>query len=471
MTGMEELDLSLGFPLDLLEESPAFFRHGHANDPFSPRQRFHPHGWGEDIATILPAPSRDERMIRRGFILGCLLAIGLAPTLRAGGGRILLHQGDVPHTITLPGSYALVSDLASTNTPAIIVQASDVVIDLNGYRITNDGTILVSQAPGQHRLTVRNGRIGVNGLTSWWGIFAPGTGNRFEDLVVRGATSAAIESGPGAMVRGCTFQGNPLNDATFSVLSLGPGSLALGNQFADNGTSGVSSTVLKTGAGSVVHEAGIAWTLGGSGIRLVSSGAGSVLDKLRSHAQVGAATNGLFTATGPVVFSESQVSERLVLPQGGVVAESQFFGSFPANSAFRHALGPHTVLHQSTFAGSASSTGALLAHKVHWGRAPSFGGSLLLRSGVLIDKPVTFAGEGTYVRDSSFERIDVGGNRHRFDGNHFNFFTQDNNDMPANADVLWIRNHHGFNPGTYLSVPNTGHIAAPGELNPWSNRP
>ncbi|HMP97585.1 MAG TPA: hypothetical protein PKA51_11740, partial [Kiritimatiellia bacterium] len=81
----------------------------------------------------------------------------------AGGGHMLLHQGDVPYTITVPGAYTLVSDLASTNTPAIVVEASDVFIDLNGYRVSNNGTIIISQAAGHHRLTIRNGRIGVTG--------------------------------------------------------------------------------------------------------------------------------------------------------------------------------------------------------------------------------------------------------------------------------------------------------------------
>ena len=414
---------------------------------------------------------------RKSLVL-IMFAVGMCLPVFAGGGHMLLHQGDVPYTITVPGAYTLVSDLASTNTPAIVVEASDVFIDLNGYRVSNNGTIIISQAAGHHRLTIRNGRIGVTGQNSWWGIFAPGMGNRFEDLILREATTAAIESGPGTIVRGCTFASNPLNDASFSALSLGPGSLVVDSRFSDNGSSGIAATVLKVGDGSIVHGAHISGTRGSANTSLVSAGPGSVIGALHSRSQSGAATNGLITSAGPVVLSGGQIAERLVLPQGGVVVDSHFSGAFTNNAATRHAFGPHTVLHQSTFAGSSSNAGALLAHQVQWTTPPTFGGNSLVRSSIVAAGPAAITGEGTYMKDSSIYLLDIAGNRHRVDGNHFHFDTQWNSNMVANADVLWVRNHRGVStippftsPGPNLSVTNIGHIPTSGVLNPWSNRP
>ncbi|HMP98030.1 MAG TPA: hypothetical protein PKA51_13995, partial [Kiritimatiellia bacterium] len=301
-------------------------------------------------------------------------------------------------------------------------------------------------------------------------IFAPGMGNRFEDLILREATTAAIESGPGTIVRGCHFASNPLNDASFSALNLGPGSLVLDSQFNDNGSSGIAATVLKTGDGSVIHGANIVGTRGGTNTSLIAAGSGSVISGINSRSQIGAATNGLITGAGPVIITDAQIAERLVLPQGGVVVDSHLSGGF-THLAPSHAFGPHTLLHQSTISGSANSSSAMLANRINWGRAPVIGGNSLVRAGIMPEAPVSMVGEGTYVKDTYIYRLDIAGNRHRVDGNHFFFFTQWNTNMVAGADVLWVRNYHGGSVATYLAVTNVGHVAAPGALNPWSNRP
>lgn len=81
-----------------------------------------------------------QRIATIGFALFVAIA---APGARAADGRIEINQaaataaGGFPYTISQPGSYLLTSDLvvAVANTSGIVISASPVTLDLNGFAV------------------------------------------------------------------------------------------------------------------------------------------------------------------------------------------------------------------------------------------------------------------------------------------------------------------------------------------------
>lgn len=111
-----------------------------------------------------------------------------------------------PTTITSPGSYYLTGNLNPFASTAIIIQASDVTVDLNGFNILQGDTgIYVSN--GVQNATIRNGSLRAQGT---YGIFAPNvSGLTLEHLRVAGVTSgvgATVSSN--AVVEDCIFENN-----------------------------------------------------------------------------------------------------------------------------------------------------------------------------------------------------------------------------------------------------------------------
>jgi hypothetical protein len=69
-------------------------------------------------------------------------------------GRIPLYE---PTIITVSGHYVVTNDFEAVSGPAIRIEALDVTIDLNGHTVRGD--VVTSPAAGEHRLSLRNGRI------------------------------------------------------------------------------------------------------------------------------------------------------------------------------------------------------------------------------------------------------------------------------------------------------------------------
>ena len=135
-------------------------------------------------------------MSRRYVLLACVLFTAvLSPT--ADEGRIPIF---VPTVINQPGSYFVSRPIAS-NVVIVSINASGVVLDLNGMTLTgtSDATSVIALAPGVGDVVIRNGRI----VRGFRGIHAPSVG----DLVVEGidftGTAAAavfVESGQNVSV-------------------------------------------------------------------------------------------------------------------------------------------------------------------------------------------------------------------------------------------------------------------------------
>jgi parallel beta-helix repeat protein len=111
-------------------------------------------------------------MISTAALIGCSLFFS-APAIAADGAIIITQAkalagnvtpGDAagfPVSITTPGSYVLASNLQpAANKTGVLVNATEVSIDLNGFRMNGGGGTAGIGVDGHQRsLTVRNGTI------------------------------------------------------------------------------------------------------------------------------------------------------------------------------------------------------------------------------------------------------------------------------------------------------------------------
>ena len=111
--------------------------------------------------------------------------------------------GSVPFIISQPGSYYLTGNVAGITAGAvagIVVAASDVQLDLNGFTLTGnpaDGTHGIFVAPGSENVKLHGG-----GIAHWGndGVAAPGVTNlTLENLQVRGNVIHGIHLGSGRL--------------------------------------------------------------------------------------------------------------------------------------------------------------------------------------------------------------------------------------------------------------------------------
>ncbi len=120
----------------------------------------------------------------------------------------LIRTINLPMTITVSGSYALAEDI-TTSGGGITVSVSNVTIDLRGHLLqggTGDG--IGVGALGLKNIVVKNGTIrgwgsdGVDLLTS-----TP-VNTQVIDVLSEGNLGSGIRAGTGALVSGCTANGN-----------------------------------------------------------------------------------------------------------------------------------------------------------------------------------------------------------------------------------------------------------------------
>ena len=128
----------------------------------------------------------------------------------------------VPYTISTGGSYYLTTNLfAGPGLGAVIIQADNVTVDLNGFTLanTNIGGVGISVQTAQKNLVVRNGTIQAcsgNGVEA-----RITTGCQFNNLGFFG-NFIGLEGGSNTIVRGCIAANNTgdgisaLNGSTIS---------------------------------------------------------------------------------------------------------------------------------------------------------------------------------------------------------------------------------------------------------------
>jgi parallel beta-helix repeat protein len=156
--------------------------------------------------------------------------------------------------ITNEGSYYLSANLEVSKTYGIVVDASDVTVDLNGFRIlrvSGSGGDGIRINTNMHRAAVRNGIVA--GFD--YGVQCFADGCLFEQLAVSGCEDVAMNVAQGARVLDCrahSNQGPGIRTGGGSVIS---GCLAYSNQ-GHGIEGGVSSTILGCSA----------WANWGSGV-------------------------------------------------------------------------------------------------------------------------------------------------------------------------------------------------------------
>ncbi len=137
----------------------------------------------------------------------------------AAGASGVTQNSNGGFTITNRGSYYLTSDLSVTSGNAIVITASNVTLDLNGFTLsssdanaTSDAIVLPSPAT---RIAIRNGRIAGGCAITSEGTFAPGPGF---------ANGLSAASTSGCLLEDLTVTGMRLSglglDATFTANSI-----------------------------------------------------------------------------------------------------------------------------------------------------------------------------------------------------------------------------------------------------------
>lgn len=138
--------------------------------------------------------------------------------------------------ITQPGSYFLTSDVVGEEDKhGIRIEASDVTIDLNGFRLNGVPLSLdgISEI-GASRVHVRNGAI-----IDWGGRgihLASATGCSVRDVVVSGCLDTGVWLGTGGLVSGCSASSNG-----FHGIEIGSNSLIIDSLIENNGNRGAEA--------------------------------------------------------------------------------------------------------------------------------------------------------------------------------------------------------------------------------------
>jgi parallel beta-helix repeat protein len=166
-----------------------------------------------------------------------------------------------PFVITQPGSYQLIGNLtvaAATN--AIIIQADNVVLDLNGFTVQGNGGAaagiagIVATSTSARSITVKNGSVRAfpgNGIN------LAGRGHLVTDVKAEGNASDGIFVSQASVVEHCTATGNGGNGIetskacaikdnvcstnTVSGIRAGQSCTILQNTSASNGAHGINA--------------------------------------------------------------------------------------------------------------------------------------------------------------------------------------------------------------------------------------
>jgi len=237
--------------------------------------------------------------------------------------RVTLNgqQFEPPHTITEPGSYVLTSDirdcLPCDDAPSdgIIIDASDVTLDLNGFAIVG--------APGNSLsgVVVQEGHSNVvitNGVIRDWdgdGIDAgSASGARIEQVrvlnnggdgivvsgggIVRSCTATdnggqGIVAGPASVIAHCTATGNGAD----GIVAI-PTAVPRGSTISHCGSSGNGGAGIMTGDGTTITDCAVS-TNGSHGI---STGLGCTI---RGNTTTGNAGDGIHVYESLVIGNTS----------------------------------------------------------------------------------------------------------------------------------------------------------------------
>ena len=219
------------------------------------------------------------------WLASLALSIAVASMANAVDGVIEINQatveasGGFPFVIDEPGSYRLTSDLATGASGAggIRIAASDVSLDLNGFRIVGcpDAFCLGNTGPGtgagievdddELRVGVRvaNGHVVGSANHGIW----LGDQSAVRDVVVRSAGGSGIAVGAGSVVSHCISSANVGN----GVYVHGRGGIVRDTAASDNQSFGIVVREGSVVSGSTVRGSGSSGIQGLEGSRIVGN--------------------------------------------------------------------------------------------------------------------------------------------------------------------------------------------------------
>lgn len=153
----------------------------------------------------------------------------------------------LPFTITASGSYYLTDNLTGTaGQNGIVVNADDVAIDLNGFKLSGPGNNGIV-AGTRTRTAIRNGTI-----AGWAesGISA-GSGALVENVRAGNNAGRGISTGNSAVIHSCTVIGSGTNTSGRGIVA-GFGSII--SKCIVTGTNGAGAIAIAGGSGSLIVD-------------------------------------------------------------------------------------------------------------------------------------------------------------------------------------------------------------------------
>jgi hypothetical protein len=164
-------------------------------------------------------------------LIGTLAALLIWPALTRAE-TVIDH---LPYTITESGKYELQSSL-TTNGPAILVQASNVVINLNGFTLAHSvaGNSDIGIHVTANNVTVLNGTVSRFGT----GLTLSGSQCTFEGLRVLGNNGVTVTTGSYNAILDCSIVGAGKTTNTIGISLAAPvcvGILVKNNQVSECG--------------------------------------------------------------------------------------------------------------------------------------------------------------------------------------------------------------------------------------------
>lgn len=274
-------------------------------------------------------------LARLGFIAVSLLTLGASLAYAVDGvieinqAKVLANGGHFPYVINYAGSYRLTSNLdvtsdvtsstAAADRTALLIQAEDVTIDMNGFSITGpsycDGTSCAPAGNGSgifsysSKITVTNGKIRGMGA---YGIRL-GEQASIEDIHASHNAAGGLNAGSGRIANCFT---------TYN------GGFEIGMQ---NGVvDGCHASSQSAGFAAVVVSGAIVKSL------IRNSGSGSAL----SVSAAVVADNVLFAASGLALSGSSATIDRNAMHSGGPSAASLSSSVYSRNSIVNNGSAP-----------------------------------------------------------------------------------------------------------------------------------
>lgn len=243
--------------------------------------------------------------------------------------------------ITQPGSYYLAGNLVSTKAIGVEIEASNVVLDLNGFTIssgsatTEYGVNLFTDGQGTWRnVTIRNGTV--TGAFAQGGIQTDADMVAIRDVTVIGVPNYGLSVSSNGRVVGCDVRGcttgitgsyaSTIEDCRVSNCTQ-HGISAVGSAVARCTITGCGSAGIYAQAHAVVEGCVLRDNGPGSGfaIRLVGQGS-----RIEANT-VSGSWFGIFLDTGATDNLIVRNNVRKGGGTGGILMNGQTFGSYPNN--------------------------------------------------------------------------------------------------------------------------------------------